>query len=210
MNRSPYDEEVETYNLAPAAPTIVWGALMAVALIGATATVVRSSGQAGHERLVASTNERNLQGEVTKLSQERDDLSGRLAALERSFGQYRLATRAAGGPETTGSISRPQSSDAAFAVARPATEGGQIGVTLGRDGTAEEIRRRWASLTARYPQQLNRLSPRSPRNPASGLVSLVAGPFATRADASRTCAALADAGLACDTTSYAGDPIGRP
>ncbi|MFC3693715.1 SPOR domain-containing protein [Chenggangzhangella methanolivorans] len=217
MNRSPYDEEVETYNLQPAAPAIVWGALMAVALVGAAATVMRSSGQDRQERLVAS-DDRSLQSEVAKLSTERDELAGRLASLERSFGQFRLASRAAGAPETTGSIARPQQSAAAttpgtvpYVVVDPADAGGPIGVLIGHDGTTDEIRRRWSSLASRYPQQLGKLSPRIQRTGGgTGLVSLVAGPFASRADADRACTTLADAGLACDTTGYAGDPIGRP
>ncbi len=208
MDRSRYDEEIETINLAPPAPAIVWGALMAVALIGATATVMRSAG-APRERLVAAVEEKSLQTEVTKLAAERDDLAGRLASLERSFGQFKLASRAANAPETTGSVSRPAAQGASSGTVPYVVA--PIGVTIGRDGSLDEIRRRWSTLANRYPQQFGKLVPRAQRmGSGAGQVELVAGPFATMADAERACAALADTGLACDTTSYAGDPIGRP
>lgn len=218
MTRSPYEEEVETRVLAPAAPAVVWGALMAVALIGAGATVLRSHAGAG-ERLVTASDDRALQRDVDRLAAERNELAGRLASLERSFGEFKLAARSGGGPETTGSISRPPSGPAAQASNGQTTaattwttvEPGSIGVSIGREGTMDEIRRRWTAVSARYPQQLGKLTPRIQRgNAATGLVALVAGPFANLSEAERACAALAEQGLACDTTSYAGALIGRP
>ena len=208
MNRSPYEEEVEVPVLSPATPAVVWGALMAVALLGAGATIIRSHQVAKEERLVSTSNDASLQRDVAQLVAERDALAGRLASLERSFGEMKLASRASSGPETTGSVGRSRT--AAW------TEGGRaeakgFGLMLGPDASYEAIRRRWTALSARYPQQLGKLSPRAQRSvEAPNVFDLVTGPFATRAEADRACAALADEGLACDTTVYAGDPIGRP
>lgn len=213
MSRSPYEEEVETQVFSPAAPTVVWGALMAVALIGAGATVLRSHAGGG-ERLVGASDERTMQRDLDRMSAERNELAGRLASLERSFGELKFAAQTTT-PENTGSIARPLA-PAAQPPAGPtawttAAEQGAIGVVIGREGTMDEIRRRWTGLSARYPQQLGKLTARVQRGAAAtGLVTLVAGPFANHAEADRACAALAEQGLACDTTGYAGAPIGRP
>lgn len=207
MNRSPYEEEVEVPTLSPATPAVVWGALMAVALIGAGATVVRSHQVAKEERLISASSDASLQRDVARLVGERDALAGRLASLERSFGAMKFASQASSAPETTGSVGR--SKPAPWTEGRTDAKG--FGLMLGPDASYDAIRRRWTALSARYPQQLGKLSPRAQRSAeAPNVFDLVAGPFATRAEADRACAALADEGLACDTTTYAGDPLGRP
>lgn len=205
MNHNRYDEPVESRRLAPAQPAVIWGALMIAALAGAGVTAWRGPGpEAAGERLVAASDDNALRQNVARLAAERDELRGRLASLERGVGELKLAARSAMAPETTGSIGRPQ-------PASPEPRGGGFGLSLGPDASLEAVKRRWTALSARHPQLLAKLAPKAQRSSEGpGVYDLVAGPFANRGEADRTCAALAEQGLACNTTSYVGDPIGRP
>ena len=210
MSQERYDEIVEK-RFGPPQPTVIWGALMAVALTGAGVTVWRAQdvGASG-ARMVVAGEDRALKQDVARLTAARDELQGRLASLERGIGELKLAARAALMPETTGSISRAQPAIAAQPAITEPLRGG-FGLSLGPDATLDAVKRRWTALSARYPQQLAKLSPRAQRSPgAVGVYDLVAGPFSSRTEADKICSALADQGVACDTTSYAGDPIGRP
>lgn len=203
MDLDDYDQGVEIRRFAPAPPTVIWGAVMAAALAAAGATVWRApAGPSVDQALQAAAEDRALKREVGRLAAERDQLAGRLASLERGLGEVKLAQRSVE-PETTGSIGRPQ-------TPAPVAKPGGFGLSLGPDASLDAVKRRWTALSARYPQQLARLAPRAQKGGAPGIYELVAGPFANRAEADRACAALAEQGLACDTTDYTGDPIGRP
>lgn len=203
-----YDEEPELVRtLSPASPVVIWGALMVAALAGAGATVWRSGPAAAPEtRLYATASEdAALKRDVARLAAERDELSARLATLERGLGEMKLAMRDPA-PETTGSIARP----AAAAPAAPAETRGAFGLSLGADASMEAVRRRWTALAARYPQALARLTPRAQRSNVPGVFDLVAGPYVSRTEAERACGSLAELGLACEATAYSGDPLSRP
>lgn len=207
MTRLPYyDEPVEIVHLAPAAPTVIWGVLMVAALAGAGVTVWRGGAAAGDERLIATApQEAALKRDVAKLATERDELAGRVALLERSLGELKLASRSQSAPETTGSITR------SLVTTTIEPKPGAFGLSLGPDASLDAVKRRWGALSARYSSMLGKLNPRAQRSgDAPGMFDLVAGPFPSRAEADRACAALAEQGLACDTTSYGGEPIGRP
>lgn len=200
MHSHDYDDGVDVRRFAPAPASVIWGALMVAALATASFTVWRAPmASADDESLQAAAEDRALRRDVARLEAQRNELAGRLAAIERAVGEVKLAQRASE-PETTGSIARPQQ----------AQKPGGFALSLGPDASLDAVKRRWTALAARYPQQLARLAPRAQKSGVPGVYDLVAGPFDSRADADRTCAALAELGLACDTTDYAGDPIGRP
>ncbi|RXF75025.1 SPOR domain-containing protein [Hansschlegelia zhihuaiae] len=205
MSRYTYDERVDDRRLGPVAPAVVWGAVMVAALAGAGAVTWRGvADPRSSERLVAAPEERALRLEVARLAAERETLSNRLAALERGVGELKIAARNAQAPETTGSVAR-------VVTTIPEPRPGGFALSLGPDVSIDAVRRRWSALVGRHPQVLARLSPRAQRSQATpGLYDLVAGPFPNRTDAERACATLAEQGLACDTTTYAGDPVGRP
>lgn len=203
-----YDDEVEIRRFAPAPAAVIWGALMVASLAGAATVVLRAPvGPQVDASLQAAVEERALRRDVARLSSQRDELAGRLASLERAVGEVKLAQRSSE-PDSTGSINRPQQAPASPSptAAKPAG----FALSLGPDASIDAVRRRWTALQARYPQQLARLAPRAQRSGAPGVFDLLAGPFASRAEAERACAALAEQGLACDTTDFVGDPIGRP
>lgn len=196
-----YDERVEESRFAPASPAVIWGALMIAALAGAGASLWRAPG-AG-PTIAAEAAEITVRRDLARLTAERDALATRVAALERGLGEVRLAQRAAE-PDVTGSIGRGAPAPTIQSV-RPV-----FGLSLGPDASLDAVRRRWAALSARYPQQLARLTPRAQKGDVAGVYDLVAGPFSSRSDAEKACTALADQGLGCDTTNYSGDPLVRP
>jgi len=196
-----YDERPHSEDgLSPASPAVIWGALMVVALAAAGATAWTARG-APTERLIAADGSQELRRNLRELTAQRDELAERVARLERGLGELKLAARAGASPEVTGSIRKP---------AIPEAKGEQFGVSLGPDASIDAVRRRWGALSARYPQALGKLSPRALRQNGGALVDLVAGPFATRAEADHACATLADQGFACDTTIFGGEPLMRP
>jgi hypothetical protein len=210
VDRSLYDERpYAEHRLDRASPSLIWGALMTIALFAATATVWRSaSDPAVNGRLVASDDIGDLRRDLRQLASERDRMVERLARVERGVGELKIAANASPSTEVTGSIGRPAGGTPS--PVPPARTGG-FGVALGADASVEAVRRRWGALAARHPDTLSRLTPRALRvGQGAGVFDLIAGPFQTRMEAERVCAALADQGLACDTTTYAGEPIARP
>lgn len=179
---------------------------MAVAVLAAGVTVWTAP-NASTERLVSASGGSDVRQAVVDLTAQRDQLAERVARLERGLGDLQLAARPVKTTEVTGSIGRP----AAPAPTAPSAGPTAFAVSLGPDATIDAVRRRWTALAARYPQALSRLTPRALK-PDGGteVYDLVAGPFATRADADRACSTLADQGFACDTTIFAGEPLGRP
>jgi len=198
-----YDERAHSEEgLSPASPAVIWGALMVVAIAAASVTAWTAGG-APAERLIAADGSQELRRSVRELTAQRDELAERVARLERGLGELKLAAVAVAGgaPEVTGSIRRP---------AAPDERGQQFAVSLGPDASIDAVRRRWGALAARYPQALAKLTPRALRQDGGSLVDLVAGPFASRAEADQACATLADQGFACDTTIFGGEPLMRP
>ncbi len=192
-----YDEEQSTRSFAPLAPAALWGLVM-LAAIGAAGAAVWRGEPASGQRLVTADAEAPLRRDLARLGSERDALALRVAALERGFGDMKLARRATE-PESTGSIQRPGD--------RPAAG---YGLSLGIEPSLDAAKRRWTTLAARFPGQLAKLTPLARKEAGkTPLFELVAGPYPGRPDAEAACGTLADQGLACDTTDYAGDPIGR-
>lgn len=183
---------------APAAPALVWGLLMTTAIAGAAATVWLGSRHSQTSAAVARRDD-TLHREVARLSAERQALAARLALLERGVGELKLAQRGVADPVSTGAISR-----SAPAIDR------KFGLTLGTEESPEAAKRRWDAVLARHPNQLGRLAPLARRDGSASRWDVVAGPFATRGEAEVGCVALAEQGLACDITDYAGEPIARP
>ncbi|MFL1875356.1 SPOR domain-containing protein [Hansschlegelia beijingensis] len=203
MDYRHYDERAHSEEgLSPASPAVIWGALMVVAIAAASVTAWTAGG-APAERLIAADGSQELRRSVRELTAQRDELAERVARLERGLGELKLAAVAVAGgtPEVTGSIRRP---------AAPDERGQQFAVSLGPDASIDAVRRRWGALAARYPQALSKLTPRALRQDGGSLVDLVAGPFASRAEADQACATLADQGFACDTTIFGGEPLMRP
>ncbi|WP_020178389.1 SPOR domain-containing protein [Methylopila sp. M107] len=191
-----YDETAQDKRLSPAAPALIWGFLMAASIGCAGFTVWRAS-HMPEQRLIAAGDEA-LRRDMARLSAERDALSVRLAALERGVGDMKVAQRASD-PETTGSVQKPA-----------AASGARFALSLGMEPSLDAAKRRWAALSARFPQQLARLSPRVQREQGpKPMFDLVAGPYTSRVEAEQICGLLAEQGLACDTTDYTGDPLGR-
>lgn len=204
MDFGAYDERrVSDRRLTPAGPALIWGALMTVAVAAAGASVWAARG-ASDERLVASADTAALRRTVRDLTAQRDDFSERVARLERGLGEVKLAARAGAQNDVTGSIGRDPTPPA-----RPVDAGGdRYGLDLGPDVSVEAVQRRWTALANRYPQ-LAKLQPKARKSADGHGLDLVAGPFATSADAARACASLADQGFACDTTGYAGELLSR-
>ncbi len=200
MDYRHYDERAHSEEgLSPASPAVIWGALMVVAIAAASVTAWTGGG-APPERLIAADGSQELRRSLHELTAQRDELAERVSRLERGLGELKLAA-AVGAPEVTGSIRRP---------AAPDERGQQFAVSLGPDASIDAVRRRWGALSARYPQALAKLTPRALRQNGGPLVDLVAGPFASRAEADQACATLADQGFACDTTIFGGEPLMRP
>lgn len=199
LNHSDYDHHsVTDIRLAPASPALIWGALMMVALFAActTAWVSRNSSS---ERIVASDGE-GLRREVALLAEQRTQLLDRVSRLERGVGELKIAARATE-VDVTGSIAHSVKT----------APSGTFALSLGPDVSVEAVRRRWAALVARYPQSLAQLTGRAAKGQdGQGAYDLVAGPFATRSEAERACATLADQGFPCDTTVFAGEPLATP
>ncbi|MFD1704992.1 SPOR domain-containing protein [Methylopila henanensis] len=197
------DQDISIRSLGRVAPATAWGFVMAAAVVCAAVTVWRAP--AGSQtRLVATLDGAAVDAlgrEVKRIGAERDELAQRLARLERGVGEMRIAMAAA--PETTGSIGAPTPQAAS---GRPAA----FAIAFGPEATVEAARRRWNALAGRYPRALSALAARTvKRGSTSGAVELIAGPFATAADAARACADLLADGVPCDTTAYTGEPIGR-
>lgn len=211
VSQNVYDEEPELVRrLEPASPAVIWGVLMLAALAGAGATLWRGGESSrSDERLVATASEdRTLRRDIARLSAERDELAGRLASLERGVGEMKLSMRDSAS-DITGSITRQQPA-APVAHVPPVGASNAFALSLGADASIEAVRRRWSALSARYPQVLAKLTPRAQPSDVPGVFDLVAGPFVSRQEADRSCGALAELGFACDTTSYTGEPLGRP
>lgn len=204
-----YDQDVAVRRLGRPGPALVWALVMTAALGGAGFIVWRAPPGGGQEtRLIAALDDGEvdrLGRDVRRLTAEREELTVRLARVERGIGELKLA-QAAQGPETTGSIRRPEIAPQPIAPGHPPA----FAISLGPESSLESARRRWNALTGRYPRSLSALAARTVRNGSGARAfELLAGPFATEADAARACSELAGDGVPCDTTGYAGEPLNR-
>lgn len=186
----PYDV---VHRLDRPTPPMVWGVVMAAALAAAGFAAFRGAGHEGAMAEASAQQVERLEREVRRIAAERDDLSRRMASLERGVGELKIAAIAQRPPDTTGSI---------------ATGAGAFALALGVEMSAEAARRRWGALGARYPRALSGLSLRLTRRPG-GAVELLAGPFASSEAAARACAELAGPATPCDPAPFIGEPLER-
>ncbi len=110
------------------------------------------------------------------------------------------ASAAGGTAATTPGFGPPR-----VAPATPPT--GPRAIEIGSGESLEALRSKWSELTGRNGDVLGDLSPRY-RLAADGRsapFTLLAGPFETPADATRTCNALRAKGLACRVGAYGGN-----
>ncbi len=187
--------------LGPTSPLVIWGTLMLAALAAAGVVVSRTDTR-GMAAVDPAIEIETLGRDVRRLAGERAELVQRMSQLERGVGELRIAMAATSpsSSDVTGSIGPARAPNAPSVAA----------IRLGRVGGLQDLRGRWNSLTSRYPAALARLTPRAARSDVGpNMYDLVAGPFATPADAELACADLAAAGLACDTTVFVGEPLGR-
>ncbi len=83
-----------------------------------------------------------------------------------------------------------------------------FGVQLGSHPSLEGLRERWDRLRDQHRGQLGRLEPRIvPPRGGGGAYRLLAGPFATKADADRACSDMGLARPGCFATAYTGTPL---
>lgn len=83
-----------------------------------------------------------------------------------------------------------------------------FGVQLAAHPSLEGLRERWDRLRELHGGQLGALEPRIvPPRSGGGAYRLLAGPFANKADAERTCAQMGVARPACFATPYVGSPL---
>jgi hypothetical protein len=84
----------------------------------------------------------------------------------------------------------------------------QFGVQLGSHPSLEGLRERWGRLREQHSGQLGALEPRIvPPRAGGGAYRLLAGPFATKADADRACADMGLSRPGCFATAYTGTPL---
>ena len=81
------------------------------------------------------------------------------------------------------------------------------GVRLSSANTLEELRLSWSTLNEAGGEVLAPLKPRYQKGAGNAPYQLVAGPFKSEADAARACQALAQKGLSCAPTSFAGQGL---
>lgn len=99
----------------------------------------------------------------------------------------------------------------AVAAAPPAAAPRQdVGVDLGGHRNLTQLRKAWSDLAARQPRLVQNITPLAQVRDGDQIeLRLVAGPFATAAEAARYCIQAKAAGLACATAPYTGQPAGR-
>lgn len=114
-------------------------------------------------------------------------------------------------PITTGSVPPPAAA-APIAFGPPkVTAAAQrpMGIELTGGESLEALRLSWSLLTEQHKQVLRRLAPRyrTARQGVDQPLTLVAGPFANAAEASRACAALRAKQVSCRVGEFAGNAL---
>jgi hypothetical protein len=83
-----------------------------------------------------------------------------------------------------------------------------FGVQLAAHPSLEGLRERWGRLRELHGSQLAALEPRIvPPRSGGGAYRLLAGPFASKAEADRLCADMGVGRAACFATPYIGTPL---
>jgi hypothetical protein len=110
-------------------------------------------------------------------------------------------------PLETGSIAATEPITFGEPVVTPAARA-RFGVQLAAHPSLEGLRERWDRLRELHRGQLATLEPRivPPRN-GGGAYRLLAGPFATKAEANRACTEMGMARPGCFATTYTGTPL---
>jgi hypothetical protein len=113
----------------------------------------------------------------------------------------------------TGSVARklptPQVAQAPAAIAKPIAptkSGTPTAVQIAAGPSVDALRLNWMLLSDRHSNVLKALEPRYVADP-SGIYRLVAGPFASPAEAQRACADLKARGANCQTTDFNGEAL---
>lgn len=108
----------------------------------------------------------------------------------------------ASAPIVTGSVAPPVPA----AVPKQAVQGAPRGIEIASADSLEDLRTKWGDIAGRNPDVVGDLSPRY-RLSTDGRrapFALVAGPFASTAEAAKTCAALKAKGVVCRVSDFAG------
>jgi cell division septation protein DedD len=113
-------------------------------------------------------------------------------------------------PIETGSIAAKEETRGEIVFGAPVvTRAGQeFAVQLAAAPSVNALRQSWGQLTERHAGALASLQPRvvAPRG-EGGIYRLLAGPFASKADAERICSELRVGAKACFATPYTGAPL---
>ncbi len=222
-----------------------WGSAAAVALAAAAVT---SQTEAGSQRLqlaLASMNEpvqavaqipprsteaeaetQRLAAEVRALAAEREQLSARVASLERNLDDVtgsikRQAALAALSPAANpppAPMAPATMPAAATAAPVPASEPPPLrkprfGIDLGHASSVEALRAHWAALKTAYGPLLAGLHPvvaQHPRHPGGIVYRLVAGPLPTIAAAAQLCARFPVTRTGCRPARFSGIHLAEP
>jgi hypothetical protein len=137
-----------------------------------------------------------------------------LAPARTAASAEQVARKASGAaPIATGAIPSPAAAERpiAFGPAKvtPAPAGRALGIELTGAESLEALRSSWDQLARQHDQVLQRLTPRY-RTALQGEeqpLRLVAGPFASQAEASRACAALRSKQVACRIGAFTGNAL---
>jgi hypothetical protein len=174
------------------------------------AEAVREAGQRG-----AAEQERErkrLAEAVRSLTEHRDQLGSRLAALERSLDDMTSSTRREAATQEIPSGRRPIPTTAALLdpPRLAAATGIELGLDIGAGSSLDDLRRLWSAARSQHGALLADLRPLAAvgESRPNGLgLRLVVGPFADAAGAARTCGALAEAGLPCQISIFDGQRL---
>lgn len=98
----------------------------------------------------------------------------------------------------------PAETEAAPKAAAPAKS---YGIELAISTSPEALRLNWDLLVERNATVLGGLSPRAAPIEGGENLRLVAGPFASAADAKRACKQLQESNIACRSSDYGGNPL---
>ena len=108
----------------------------------------------------------------------------------------------------TGSIAPAEPITFGEPVVTPAAQATVFGVQLGAHPSLEGLRERWDRLREQHGGSLGALEPRIvPPRSGGGAYRLLAGPFATKAEADRACADIGLSRPGCFATPYVGTPL---
>lgn len=111
-------------------------------------------------------------------------------------------------PATTRELAAARRAPATAEAAAPqgAEPGQSAAILLARGPSLDALRLSWSLLNERHKSALGSLEPRVV-TPEPGTHQLIAGPFATSADAAKACATLKSRGVSCQPAEFKGDAL---